>query len=182
MSRNENHLSKLITTVGVVGLAISLCAPKVRAGVSSFSNANYTGRYACSAATTATGTTNGDFITAVIKYNPNGSGAYSAGTLIAALNDVVTGPVSPSAAFCIFNLDVAASSYTINPDGTGFESLTWTPESATNPPGCPTTAFLDETAIALRNIIATDGSTIRAEFSSANLLGEDEGGHGYCLK
>jgi len=177
MSRNEYHISKLITALGVAGLMLGLFAPRVSAQPP-FSNAQYTGRYACSSAS------DDNFFTAVIKYNPNGNGAYSAGTLVASLEpfDADVDITPPSGDFCFYTLDIPASSYTIGTDGSGFEELVWAPVTTpANPSGCPS-SFEDQTAIALRNMLDTTGATIRAEFSSANLLGQDEPGHGLCLK
>jgi len=144
---------------------------------SAFSNANYAGRYAC------TDATHGDGVTAVIKYNPNGFGAYSAGTLIASLEpfDADADSVPPSADFCFYTLDTAASSYTIATDGTGFEQRVWAAAS-TNQIVCPP-SFTEQTAIGLRNMRDAGGIVvIRAEFASANLLTSNEAGHGTCLK
>ena len=69
--------------------------------VVAFSNAVYTGRYACSAATFRSGSTAGDLLTAVIKYNPNGGGAYTAGTLIAGANTGGLPPSAPSASMTL---------------------------------------------------------------------------------
>jgi hypothetical protein len=125
-------------------------------------------------------------LTAVIKYNPNGSGAYSAGTLIASLEpfDTDADLAPPSMDFCFYTLDIPASSYTIAADGTGFEQLVWTATStnSTTPPGCPPN-FTEQTAIGLRNMMDSSGvAVIRAEFATANLLAGNEGGHGTCLK
>jgi len=179
MSRNQNRISKVITAVGLLGMLVGLSAPRVSAEVTdqvtAFSNKVYVGRYGCTTAS------DDDFFTAFIKYNPNGSGAYSAGTLIAALTAFTTFvPGAASMQFCTYTLDPAASSYSIGTDGTGFESLSWV--AATPPtPGCPA-SFIDETSIALRNITDITGAVTRAEFASANLLGQDEAGHGACLK
>lgn len=179
MSKNENRRSKLITALGLVGLMLGLSAPMVSAQVITFSNANYVGRYVCTDAGSH------DIFTAVIKYNPNGSGAYSAGTLVAALASYEPfGTAIPSASFCNYTLDIAASSYTIAADGTGFEVLVWVPPSVAplNDPLCPGT-FTDQTAIGLRNMQdATGIAVIRAEFASANSLNVNDAGHGTCLK
>lgn len=184
MSRKQNLMSKLITAFALLGLMMGLSTAKVSAEsnpVIAFSNAVYTGRYVCSAATFITGSAAGDSLTAVIKYNPNGGGAYNAGTLIAAAN---TGGLPPSGAFCQYNLDITASSYNIGTDGTGFESLSWVlpPAPFVEPAGCPMTPFLDETSIVLRNNTDITGAVLRAETANANLLGQDEAGHGFCLK
>jgi len=185
MSRNRNRISMVITATGLLGLMMGLGAPKVSAQVSdavtAFSNAVYTGRYVCTTAS-AVDSSKGDFNTAVIKYNPNGGGAYSAGTLIASLEpfDGDTDVVSPSGDFCTYTLDIIASSYNIGTDGTGFENLSWV-ALTTNPIGCPGN-FIDQTSIALRNNTDPAGEVLRAEFASADLLGQDEAGHGFCLK
>jgi hypothetical protein len=178
MSRNQNRISKVIAAVGLLGLLVGLSAPRVSAQtneVVAFSNAVYAGRYACTTAS------DDDFFTAVIKYNPNGSGAYSDGILIASLNAFAPfGTATPSASFCTYALDLAASSYSIGTDGTGFESLSWV-AATTNNGACPA-SFIDQTSIALRNITDTTGAITRAEFATADLLGRDEPGHGFCLK
>jgi hypothetical protein len=184
MSRKQNLMSKLITAVVLLGLVMGLSTAKLHAEgnpVVAFSNGVYTGRYVCSAATFVTGGSSGDLLTAVIKYNPNGGGAYSAGTLIAGAN---AGGLPPSGAFCQYNLDITASSYNIGTDGTGFESLSWVlpPPPFVEPSGCPTTGFIDQTSIVLRNNTDITGAVLRAETANANLLGQDEAGHGFCLK
>lgn len=179
MSKNENRRSKLITALGLVGLMLGLSAPMVSAQVVTFSNLNYVGRYACTDAGRS------DSLTAVIKYNPNGFGAYSAGTLIASLEpfDGDADVLPPSMDFCFYTLDTAASSYNIAADGTGFEQLVWT-AAATNPgPGICPPNFTDQTAIGLRNMEdATGVAVIRAEFASANSILANDAGHGTCLK
>jgi len=176
MSKNENRRSKLITALGLVGLMLGLSAPMVSAQVVTFSNANYAGRYAC------TNANHNDNQTAVIRYIPNGFGAYLGGTLTADLTFFAPfGTASPSMSFCDYTLDLAASSYNIAADGTGFEQLVWT-AAITNNGACPL-SFEDQTAIGLRNMQDASGiAVIRAEFASANLLNGNEGGHGTCLK
>ncbi len=174
MSNIKNHKSKAIVGFVAVALMMGMSLPKAHAQLSS---ANYSGRYACASAS------DDNFYTAIIKYGPNGSGAYAAGTLIASADAFTTFPtVSPTGDYCIYTLDTAASSYSIGSDGSGFESLSWTstgPNNATL--GCPG-SFVDQTAIGLRNDLNASGATLRSEFTSANLLGEDEPGHGHCLK
>jgi len=174
MSRNQSVKSKIIAGLAVVGVLMVLSSSRASAQLTV---ANYVGRYAC------TNASDDDFFTAIIKYGPNGGGAYTAGTLIASANAFVGFPtVSASGDYCIYTLDPAASSYSIGTDGTGFEELTWTSTGTNNATlGCPG-SFGDQTAIGLRNDLNPDGSTIRAEFASVNLLDENEPGHGHCLK
>jgi|SRR6516225_221230 hypothetical protein len=166
---SENRKSKLIAGVAVLGLLIGFSATKAGAQLG---NANYIGRYACTATDNIIGNT------AVIKYGPNGAGAYEGGTLTA------SGTPFTGSGFCVYDLNLAASSYTIGTDGTGFEKLTWT-ASATNAPGCPPT-FVDQTAIALSTNLNTGGATLQADFTDADLLGASGGagevGYGYCVK
>jgi hypothetical protein len=179
MSRNRNRISKVIGAMGLLGMLVGLSAPRVSAEsnpVISFSDAVYTGRYVCTTASRF------DQFTAVIKYNPNGGGAYSAGTLIASLEpfDLDTDVQPPSMDFCTYFLDRAASSYTVGTDGTGFETLSWL-TSPTNPTACPG-SFIDQTSLALRDNTDITGAVLRAEISSANLLGQGSAGLGFCLK
>ena len=114
MSIRKHRASKLIVALGGVGLLVGLSVPKAGAQLTSFSTKNYSGRYVCQEA-------NYEGHSAVIKYGPNGGGAYAAGTLVAAENDFVSPIVSiPAVAFCTYELNLASSSYTISPDGHGF--------------------------------------------------------------
>jgi len=175
MSINQNRKSKLIVGLAVFGLLIGLYVPRA----SALSASNYKGRYGCSVQ--AGNTALGDFRTAIIRYRPNGSGAYDAGNLIASLTAFASFPtVSATGDYCVYALNPAASSYTIGSDGTGFEVLSWVASSA-NPAACPGD-FTDETAIGIRNDLAVDNTTIRAETVDVSLLGQDEAGHGTCLK
>jgi hypothetical protein len=178
MSRNQNRKSKIIVGLAVFGLLITLYAPRA----SAFTAANYSGRYACGVTATSGAVGLGDFFTAIIRYRPNGAGAYDAGTLIASLTAFAT-PfpiVSATGDYCTYALDPAASSYTIGSDGTGNEVISWV-ASATNPAGCPG-SFIDQTAIGVRNDLNVANQSIRAEFVDADLLGQDEAGRGTCLK
>jgi hypothetical protein len=167
---------KLIGALGVVGLVMSLGAPRSGAEVSSFSSAIYSNRYVCQL------TSDFDFFTAVQKYNPNGAGGYTAGTLIGALNAFDTDTVGQSG-FCQYTLDTTSSFYTIDGHGLGFEKLVWT-AAASNDAACPSggASFTDLTAIAVRNVTNINGQIIEAEVASNNLLDQGEAGHGYCLK
>jgi len=175
MSRKKNSISKLIAALGVLGLVIGLSAPKASAQAphaeATLSAANYTGRYVCRSAS------DGDFFTAVTKYNPNGAGRYTAGTLIASDDAFIGGSAS---AFCTYTLSTVQSLFTINGHGLGFEKLVWI-ASSTNPVSCPPN-FIDNTAIALRNLINNNMAVVEADFSSGNLLAQGKAGHGYCLK
>ena len=174
MSRKKNSMTKLIRALGVLGLVIGFYVPRVNAQAphaeTTLSTANYSGRYVCLV------TSDGDFYSAVIKYNPNGASGYSAGTLIAS-DDAFTGGLAT--AFCTYSIN-GSSLYTIDGHGLGFEKLIWNAAS-TNDPSCPT-AFIDNTAIALRNLINNNGAVVDSEISDGNLLGQGFAGHGYCLK
>jgi hypothetical protein len=192
MSRDVNSILKPIAAFGLLGLVLSLCAPpSASAGnnVVAFSAAVYANRYVCSYAYDE------DFFTAVSKYNPNGTGGYSAGTLIAADNAFVT--TSPGqTGFCTYTLNTSPTSsfYTISGQGIGFEKLTWV-AATSNDPSCPAT-FTDQTAIVLRNLANSNGIVVDAEVSDDNLLGLTVGsptsvppitailaaGRGFCLK
>jgi len=175
MSRKKNSMTKLIMALGVLGLAMGLSAPRVNAqaphALTTFSAKNYNGRYVCLVAS------DGDFYSAVIKYNPNGAGGYTqVGTLIAS-DDAFPGGMNN--AFCTYNLNLPVSAYTIDGHGLGFEKLAW--NLVSGPSSCPVT-FIDNTAIALRNLINNNAAVVDSEFSDGNLLGQGFAGHGYCLK
>jgi len=177
MSRNQNRRSKVIAALAAFGLMIGLGAPRASA---QFANMFYSGRYAC------TSVSDDNLFTAIYKYNPNGAGAYNGGTLVAALNQFDAAfpfpVVSTTGDFCTYTLNLAASSYIINPDGDGFEQLVWVaPTSPPNPGACPG-SFTDQTALGLRNDLNVLGQTIRADFASDDLFGDDEPGAGHCLK
>ena len=56
------------------------------------------------------------------------------------------------------------------------------PPPFVEPAGCPLSPFIDQTSIVLRNNTDITGAVLRAETANANLLGQDEAGHGFCLK
>lgn len=176
MSRSDNSIVKLIAALGVCGLMMVLWTPRVNAQVTSFSEANYSGRYGCLVAS------DDDFFTAIIKYTPNGAGGYTDGTLVGSLNAFTAfTPGSAASQFCTYILETGLSAYTVDQSGLGFETLSWAP-SATNDASCPA-AFIDESAIALRNLISsTTGASIRAQIADGNLFAEDEAGQGACLQ
>jgi hypothetical protein len=174
MSRNQNNKSKVITSLAVVGLLVALYAP----GASAFDTTSYSGRYACNVS--ANNGTVGSFFTAVIRYRPNGSGAYQGGDLYASLSAFAATPTPGTADFCHYTLDVGASSYSIGADGTGNEALSWVADT-TNNAACPA-SFVDQTAIGVRNVLDVTNTTVRAELVDADLLGVDESGSGTCYK
>jgi len=167
----KSSIAKLAILLGACGLLVAFGNTAANAQVSSFSTANYDNRYVCTNAADA------DFFTAVIKYNPNGAGGYTAGTLVASSDAFLGG--APDT-FCNYTLNTTTSAYTISGQGLGFEKLVWTAASS-NAAVCPA-SFVDNTAIALRNLTNSNGIVVDAEFSSGNLLGQLESGHGYCLK
>jgi len=173
MSRSKNRLVALVAAVGIFGFAMSAWVPVVNAQVSSFSTAIYSGRYICNV------TSNEDFFTAVIKYNPLGTGKYHAGTLLASANAFGDGTPGQSG-FCRYSLNTIASAYTVTGQGIGFENLAWTAISG-NDVSCPP-SFVDQTTLAVRNLTNANGITVSAEIASVNLLDQGEAGRGYCLK
>lgn len=175
MSIRKHRIAKLVAAVGGVGLLIGLSVPRAGAELSTFSSKNYSGRYVCTEAS------DDDFFTAVIKYGPNGGGAYTAGTLIGAENNFLFPPTDiPALAFCPYDLNLAASSYTISADGHGFEQLVWS-QTPVNP-NCPITTFIDQHIIALRNTPNAQDQVQRADFASVNLFDQADAGHGTCVK
>jgi hypothetical protein len=180
MSRKDKAVAKLIASLGVVSLVIGFGAPRISAEVpaGTFTAANYSGRYVCSASTGANANAGGqgEFASAVMKLKPNGAGGYDSTSVLNA-NDSAFG--GSGTAFCSYTLGTG-SFYTISGDGTGFEKLVWAANSA-NEAACPI-GFTDLRAIALRNLTNNNGVAIDAEFSSTNLLNQVSGGHGYCLK
>ena len=74
--------------------------------------------------------------------------------------------------------------YNIRSDSTGFETLSWVlpPPPFVEPAGCPLSPFIDQTSIVLRNNTDITGAVLRAETANVDLLGQDEAGHGFCLK
>jgi hypothetical protein len=180
MPLKQNSRVKAVSIVGACGLLIAVGGRPATAQVSSFSPANYNGRYVC------TNASDFDFYTAVIKYNPNGQGGYTAGTMVANDDAFLFGDPTK---FCSYTLNTASSFYTLDGHGLGFEKLVWT-GAGSNDASCPcagntcngTSSFTDQTAIALRNLTNSNGVVIDAEFSSGNLLDQLSSGHGYCLK
>ena len=163
---------KGLIVVATLGLITAVAIPQAHA---QYTVGDYSGRYVCSGAI--------DFntITGVIKYTPDGTGKYTVGSLRAAL--VVFGvPFDPATAatqFCNYTLDTTTSSYTINSNGTGFETLVWdaSPANSTSCPASnPATSFIDQTVIALTP------SNQSAQFSSANFLNQNLAGAGQCLR
>jgi hypothetical protein len=171
----KHRVSNLMVALGGVGLLLGISVPRAGAQLTSFSAKNYSGRYVCDEA-------NYEGHSVVIKYGPNGGGAYMAGTLVAAENDFVSPIVSiPAAAFCTYELNLASSSYTISADGHGFEQLVWT-LSSTNPNCTGPATFTDQRIIVLRNTPNAANQVQRADFSSVDNLGRPDAGHGTCYK
>jgi hypothetical protein len=116
-------------------------------------------------------------VTASIKYNPDGAGKYTAGTLQAnqaAFDGGSAGKI------CTYDLDITKSTYVINSNGIGFEVLAWTaPQDQAAP--CPPT-FSMQTAIAVRAQSNENGFTIRSDEATFNLLDQGVIGTGFCVK
>jgi hypothetical protein len=186
MSRSVNGIPKLVTALAVVGLIMGLSAVRASAApatpsvgsndqVTSFTNANWSGRYACQ------DTSDDDFFTAVMNLNPNGAGAFDGGTLSGSADAFGVETTQASADFCTYTLDVADSSYDITTNGTGFAEMEWVANTTTNDPLCPLT-FENQYAVNLRgNVEPGTLNVLRAELASANLFNEDEPGKGYCI-
>ncbi len=184
MSRDKNSISKLITSLGLVGLVMCFCTPIVSAQepaavpAGGFTNAVYSGRYVCNVSSSNESIGGTEFYTATIKYNPDGGGGYSGTGTLTAADDAFPG--GSGSHTCSYTLD-PSSSYAITSNGTGFERLVWNANSGNEAGVCPAT-FTDLRAIALRNLLNNNGKVVDAEVSSTNLLGFPTAGHGYCLK
>jgi hypothetical protein len=196
MLGNENRPSKTLVALATIGLLLALWTPRASAqltGTGPFTTMNFSGRYACLTFTNPfpDGDDGGEFNTAVIKYNPNGSGKYTAGTLIA--NEAflnTTGTPNDSSHFCLYTLDTTKSTYVLTTHGVGSETLTWN-GAAANDAVCPcsktnlcggNTFFTEQTAFAVRNQLNVNGFTTRADQSSINLFNFGASGNGYCVK
>jgi len=179
MSKRRWVASKLFAVLGGAGLAIGVCVPRASAQPP-FSNANYVNRYVCGVSA------DDDFFTGTIVINPNGFGTYTSGTLEAPVSAFTTfNPGAPPPGnFCLYNLDIAGSAYSVDVHGNGIEVLSWSPPSPnTNPPACPSTTFEMSNAIVLRAFdTKASGAVVRTEITSSNLLDEDDAGRGHCLK
>lgn len=182
MSKRRGLASKLFAVLGGAGLAIGICVPRANAQVPPFSNANYANRYVCNVHADF------DFVGAVMKINPNGSGGFTAGTMnaaispFAAFNPAGTAPTN----FCSYTLDAPASSYAVSQQGIGTEVLSWTANS-TNNTSCPESSpaggnFLMYNKFVLRNNVTANNTVPRSDITSGNLLDDGETGRGYCLK
>jgi|GEM_PF-1492665 len=184
MSKRRWVASKLFAVLGGAGLAIGVCVPRASAQPPPFSNANYANRYVCNV------TSDGDFFTGLMTLYPNGAGTYTKGTLEAPISSdggTFSSTLPPTQNFCLFNLDVAGSSYAIDTHGNGVEVLSWTADTLSNNPSCtvpfPTSTFVMSNDIMLRAYaVKPSGAVIRAEITSNNLLNFAFPGHGYCVK
>ena len=173
MSRNLGRKSMIVAGFALFGLLSFVFVTRA----SALDVSSYAGRYACNEES------NGDTFTAIIKYGPDGAGAYNGGTLIGSLTafSLAFPTVSPTADYCLYALDLNMSFYTISSkDGTGFENLVWN-AGPRNDPACPA-SFTDQTAISLGTVLNSSGQTLREEFVSADLFGTPVAGHGSCVK
>jgi hypothetical protein len=178
MSKRRWVASKLFAVLGGAGLAIGVCVPRASAQPP-FSNANYANRYVCNVSSDS------NFFTGMMELVPNGAGTYISGTLEMPASAV--GPFNillpPPGNFCMYTLDIAGSSYSVDVHGVGIEVLSWT---TTNPacPGSPT--FTMSNAIVLRAFdTRLSGAVVRTEITSNNFVNEAPSafaGYGYCLK
>jgi hypothetical protein len=180
MSKRKWVASKLFAVLGGAGLAIGVCVPRASAQPP-FSNANYANRYVCNVTSAL------NFFTGMMEINPNGAGTYTGGTLEAPLSafTAFNPGVPPPGNFCMYTLDIAGSSYSVDVHGVGIEVLSWT-GAATNSPICPDSpggTFQMSDAIVLREFdTRSSGAVVRTEITSNNLLDQDSAGYGYCLK
>jgi hypothetical protein len=188
MSRSESPKLRILVALGAIGLLMGLCTPRASAQ-GPFSNANYSGRYACS--TMINGPTATTAATAIIKYNPAGNGKYKAmsvGSLIA--NEAGFAGGNPSK-FCSYTLDTAKSSYTLDSNGVGFETLVWNALPSNTDGVCPCSPallcggdafFTMQTSFGIKNDLNVNGFSIRSDHSSSNLLNQGQPGQGFCVK
>ena len=178
--------AKLFAALGGAGLAFGLWVPGAGAVgplPPPFSNGNYLNRYVCNEQT------DGNLFSALIRLKSNGAGTFDGGTMFAPLSSdggVSDTALPPTANFCIFDLDIAGSSYAVDSHGVGVEVLSWT-QSSTNPAGCatpfPTATIVSSDTFVLRvEGIKLSGASVRSDLTSDNLLDEDSPGHGYCVK
>ncbi len=177
MSKTQYRISKLILVIGTIGLMMGLPVTRLSAEVAlPLSEANYSGRYICSIRA------DGGDDTAVIRYKPNGTGSYIAGTYTTGIVSfgIPFDPTHPASEFCNYTLNTTDSHYIIDTHGLGFETLSWTAAVGNNG-ACPP-SFVDQTAIALRNSTNPNDFVLRAEVSDVNLNDEGTDGWGHCLK
>jgi len=185
MSKRRWVASKLFAVLGGAGLAIGVRVPRASAQPP-FSNANYANRYVCNVTSAL------NFFTGMMEINPNGAGTYTGGTLEAPLSafTAFNPGVPPPGNFCMYTLDIAGSSYSVDVHGVGIEVLSWT-GAATNSIICPDGpggTFTMSNAIVLRTFdTRASGAVVRTEITSNNLLdefpsGNSAAGYGYCLK
>jgi hypothetical protein len=165
----SNLTSSLTKVLSMLGLMMAVAVPRA----SAFTVADFSGRYSC------LGANNFNIVSAVLTYSPDGTGHYLIGGLRAALTGFTGGgTTTPSkTTFCNYALDTTASFYKVNADGTGYETLVWAPASS-NSAACPSSgaSFTDETSFAVSD------NDNRADFTSANLLNQNEAGTGYCQR
>ena len=157
--RNPITSNNLLST-GAAGQGYCVKAPS-----QTFSVASYSGRHVCS------GGNDFNSITGSVRETPDGAGHYVEGSLFSS----AAGFGAKTGTFCHYFLDTANSFYTINSNGTGYETLAWIGDPASDPIFCPSpnATFVDQTAIAL-------GPNNTAEFSSANFLNQNLAGNGEC--
>jgi hypothetical protein len=191
MSKRRSTAGKLFVALGGAGLALSICVPQATA-VPPFSNTNYSGRYICNVSSA------GNSFTAIMRLVPNGSGAYSGGTLVAPGSaffafDPAAPPEDNS---CSYSLVMPSSSYLVGSNGLATEVLTWKAVAGNNPV-CPATpgSFIMSQEIVLRANVNANGKVQSTSISSGNLLDQGVGvslptadvaapdpGDGYCFK
>jgi hypothetical protein len=185
MSKRQGLASKLLAVLGGAGLAISICAARASAQDAPkpppWSDANFANRYICNA------TSDADHFTGIIKFNPSGTGVYTAGTLNASGSPFYafsTTSVGPSN-FCSYSLNTAGSGYTVSSQGIGTDVLLWEASSGNNAL-CPP-SFVEYDRFVIRNNVTANNTVPRTDFTSDNFLGLhsttfQDPGHGYCLK
>ena len=180
MSKRRWVGAKLLAVLGGAGLAIGVCVPRASAQPP-FSNANYLARYVCNV------TAGSNFFTGMMKLVPNGAGTYISGTIEAPLSafTAFNPALPPPGNFCMYTLNIAGSSYSVDVHGVGIEVLSWT-GAITNSLACPDGpggTFTMSDAIVLRTFdTRASGAVVRTEITSNNLLDTDVAGYGYCLK
>jgi hypothetical protein len=184
MSKRQGLASKLLAVLGGVGLVIGICATRASAQAlrpPPWSNANFANRYIRNEGSDA------DHFTGVIRYNPNGNGRYTAGSLSASGSPFF--PFQPNSTaptnFCNYSLSTTSSGYAVTSGGSGTEVLTWI-ASASNNANCPP-SFTENDTFVIRNNVTANNTVPRIDFSSNNFLGQHSAtfkdpGYGYVLK
>jgi hypothetical protein len=188
MSKRRWVAARLFPVVAGAGVALGICVLTVSTAISApppFSNSNYVNRYICNV------TSEGNLFTAVMSLNPNGSGTYTAGTLVGSVTQFGVVPFNPASTpednSCSYSLVLPSSSYLVGSNGLTTEVLTWKAVGG-NDPSCPTSpgSFIMSQETVLRANVNAAGAVQQLSISSGNLFNlgllAADPGDGYCLK